>query len=218
MQGCWRSSRLGPDVLSCPVALLQLRGLRSRLAGPFDLELDAAECIAITGPSGAGKSLFLRMVADLDPNEGQITLKGRERRTWAAPEWRRQVMYCAAEPGWWHDRIDAHFPGAALARARELAPLLDLSLDLFEAPVQQLSTGERLRMALIRAVAAEPPVLLLDEPTGALDQDSTALVEELLADRLAGGTAVLMVTHNLEQARRIGTRHLRIAERRMIAA
>ena len=73
-------------------------------------------------------------------------------------------------------------------------------------------------MALIRALAAEAPVLLLDEPTGALDQDSTALVEELLADRLAGGTAIVMVTHNIDQARRIGARHLRMAERRLVPA
>ncbi len=198
------------------VPLLELSGLRSRLAGPFEVALEIGECIAITGPSGAGKSLFLRMIADLDPNEGRVLLNGRERRTWPAPAWRRQVIYNAAEPGWWGERIGEHFPGPAMQRARDLAPLLDLAPDLFDAPVIQLSTGERQRMALIRALAAEAPVLLLDEPTGALDQDSTALVEELLADRLAGGTAIVMVTHNIDQARRIGARHLRMAGRRLV--
>jgi putative ABC transport system ATP-binding protein len=200
------------------VALLELIGLRSRLAGPFDLQLEPGECIAITGASGAGKSLFLRLIADLDPGEGQVLLNGRERLSWPAPAWRRQVLYNAAEPGWWADRIGEHFPGPALARARELAPLIDLSLGLLDAPVVQLSTGERQRMALIRALAVEPPVLLLDEPTGALDQDSTALVEELLAERLASGTAIVMVTHNPEQARRVGSRQAQMVARRLVFA
>jgi putative ABC transport system ATP-binding protein len=198
------------------MALLELIGLRSALAGPFDLRLEAGECVAITGASGAGKSLFLRLIADLDPGQGEVLLNGRERRNWTPPAWRRQVLYNAAEPGWWAARVGEHFPGPALARAREMAPLLDLSLGLLDAPVVQLSTGERQRMALIRALVVEPPVLLLDEPTGALDQDSTALVEEMLAERIAEGTAVLMVTHNPEQARRLGSRHGQMVARRLV--
>ena len=200
------------------MALLELIGLHSRLVGPFDLRLEAGECVAVTGASGAGKSLFLRLIADLDPGDGQVLLSGRERRSWAPPAWRRQVLYNAAEPGWWAARVREHFPGPSLARARELAPLLDLRLGLLDAPVLQLSTGERQRMALIRALAVEPPVLLLDEPTGALDQDSTALVEEMLAERLAGGTAILMVTHNPEQARRVGSRRAEMVARRLVFA
>jgi putative ABC transport system ATP-binding protein len=200
------------------MALLELRGLKSRLAGPFELTVDRGECLAVTGPSGAGKSLFLRMIADLDPNEGQVLLDGRDRRSWPAPGWRRQVVYSAAEPGWWAERVDEHFPGLALARAREMARLLDLTDGLLHAPVIRLSTGERQRMALIRALVLDSPVLLLDEPTGALDQDSAALVEELLAERLEGGAALVVVTHNLEQARRIGGRHLRMVGRRLVPA
>jgi ABC-type iron transport system FetAB ATPase subunit len=198
------------------MALLELRALRSQLAGPLDLELAAGECMAITGASGAGKSLFPRLIADLDPSEGQALLNGRERRSWPPPAWRRHVLYNAAEPGWWAVRISEHFPGVALAHAREMAPLLDLPLRLLDAPVMQLSTGERQRMALIRALAAEPPVLLLDEPTAALDQDSTALVEEILAERLAAGTAILMVTHNREQAKRLGARHGQMVARQLV--
>ena len=64
---------------------LRIVGLHSVLAGPFDLELGAGECLAITGPSGAGKSLFLRMVADLDTNLGEVFLDGVERRRITAP-------------------------------------------------------------------------------------------------------------------------------------
>lgn len=196
---------------------LHLANLHSALAGPFDLEVTAGSCVAIAGPSGSGKSLLLRMIADLDPNQGTVQLDGRDRGSFAAPAWRRQVVYSAAEPGWWFDTVAPHFPGAALDTARQMAPRLALRPDLLDGPVLRLSTGERQRLALIRAMALQSPVLLLDEPTGALDQDSTALVETLVRERLAAGTAVLLVSHSPEQAVRLGSRHFRMVERRLVA-
>jgi putative ABC transport system ATP-binding protein len=197
---------------------LRIANLLSALAGPFDLELAAGECVAITGPSGAGKSLFLRMVADLDPNQGEVFLEGVERRALPAPAWRRKVVYNAAEPGWWHERVADHFPGTELEAARAMAPRLALAPALLDAPVLQLSTGERQRMALIRALALASPVLLLDEATGALDEDSTLLVEAVLRERLAAGVTIVMVTHSAAQAARLGSRHLRMEDRRLVAA
>ena len=156
-------------------ARLRIANLLSALAGPFDLELAAGECVAITGPSGAG------MVADLDPNQGEVFLEGVERRALPAPAWRRKVVYNAAEPGWWHERVADHFPGTELEAARAMAPRLALAPALLDAPVLQLSTGERQRMALIRALALASPVLLLDEA-------------------------------------RLGSRHLRMEDRRLVAA
>ena len=60
---------------------------------------------------GGGKSLFLRMIADLDPCQGEVFLDGVERRRMTAPAWRRQVVYNAAEPGWWREAVAEHFPG-----------------------------------------------------------------------------------------------------------
>jgi len=202
-----------------PEPRLRLVALRSALAGPFDLSLAAGTCAAIAGPSGSGKSLLLRMIADLDPNEGDVFLDGRERRGFTAPAWRRRAVYSAAEPGWWHDSVPPHFPpGAARELARALMPRLGLAATLFDSPVLRLSTGERQRLALIRALALDPPVLLLDEPTGALDQDSTAQVEAVLRERLAGGTAILIVTHSPEQAARLGQQRFRMHERRLESA
>src|SRR5271154_6217769 len=110
---------------------LVVRKLRSELAGPFELTLAAGECIAITGPSGSGKSLFLRMIADLDPNEGDVFLDGRERRSFSPPAWRLHVVYNAAEPGWWSESVADHFrgtaPGVDMAFARAMAPRLGLA-------------------------------------------------------------------------------------------
>ena len=197
---------------------LRVAGLHSVLAGPFELELGAGECLAITGPSGAGKSLFLRMVADLDACRGEVFLDGVERRRMTAPAWRRQVVYNAAEAGWWREAVAEHFPGPLMDFALAMAPRLALAPGLLTAQVVQLSTGERQRLALIRALALASPVLLLDEPTGALDQDSTQRVEAVLHERLAAGVTIAMVTHSAEQAARLGQRHMRMENRHLVAA
>ena len=73
-------------------------------------------------------------------------------------------------------------------------------------------------LALIRALALHSPVLLLDEATGALDEDSTVLVENVLRERLADGVTIAMVTHSAAQAARLGHRHLRMENRRLVPA
>jgi ABC-type iron transport system FetAB ATPase subunit len=195
--------------------VLRVAGLRSRLAGPFDLAVHAGECVAISGESGSGKSLFLRMLADLDPSEGSVTLRDQPRGAFTAPAWRRQVVYNAAETGWWDERVAAHFPGPHLAAARALAPRLGLNPALLDGPVLPLSTGERQRVALMRALLLDPPVLLLDEPTGALDAASTTQVEAELRVRLDAGTAVVLVTHSPHQAARLADRHFVMRDRRL---
>ena len=197
---------------------LRVINLHSRLAGPFDLTVAAGECVAITGPSGSGKSLFLRMVADLDPGQGEVLLDGRERGSFAAPAWRRQVVYNAAEPGWWHEGVAEHFRGQAMDFARSMAPRLSLALGLLQGPIVRLSTGERQRLALIRALALGSPVLLLDEPTGALDEEATKRVEAVLRERLAEGVSIIMVTHTPAQAQRLGHVHLRMEARHLVPA
>jgi ABC-type iron transport system FetAB ATPase subunit len=197
---------------------LRIAGLRGPRAGPFDLTADAGDCIAISGASGSGKSMFLRMIADLDPNTGEVYLDGVSRAAMPAPAWRRRVVYNAAEPGWWHDDVASHFAPDALAFARDVGPRLGLSPGLLDAAVTRLSTGEKQRLALIRALALTPPVLLLDEPTGALDPDTTLLVENVLRDRLAAGTTILFVSHSEDQARRLGNRRLRMENGGLVPA
>ncbi|WP_297692223.1 ATP-binding cassette domain-containing protein [Phenylobacterium sp.] len=196
-------------------ARLAVENLKSPLAGPFELELAPGECAAISGPSGAGKSLFLRMIADLDPNTGEAALDGTPRAAMAAPAWRRKAPYVAAESGWWRDAVAEHVEASAREAGRDLAAQLGLARELFEGPVQRLSTGERQRLALVRALVLEPPVLLLDEPTAPLDPDSIAKVEAVLAARLKAGAALVLVSHDPQQARRLGARPYEMRERRL---
>jgi putative ABC transport system ATP-binding protein len=186
--------------------ILQVRDLRTKLLKPTSVSLAAGECIAVQGPSGAGKTLLLRAIADLDPNEGLVTLDGRDRSTIAGPEWRRFVGYMPAEPGWWADTVGEHFSEwtASLALVRDLG----FPEQAKGWPITRLSTGERLRLALIRALMVHPKVLLLDEPTAALDPASVAAVEALIVTRIRAGLAVLWVTHDAEQAKRVAHRLL----------
>ncbi|VTU34232.1 ABC transporter ATP-binding protein [Variovorax sp. PBL-E5] len=186
--------------------LLVLRGLRSVAGGPFDLEIAAGECVGLLGKSGSGKSALLRSIADLDPGDGEVELAGRRRESWPAPQWRRRVVYQAAEPAWWAADAAAHFHPGDAALLHALMPALGLAPDVLRTEIARLSTGERQRLALIRSLAAAPEVLLLDEPTASLDASSAAAMEALLCRRLAAGLAILMVTHSTQQAQRMGGR------------
>jgi ABC-type iron transport system FetAB ATPase subunit len=194
---------------------LVVKELRSEFAGPFDLNLGAGACATITGPSGSGKSLFLRMIADLDPNEGKVWLNGTERASIIAPEWRRKVTYVSAESGWWADTVIEHFARNKRSEVAGLAARLGLYADLLDASIARLSTGEKQRLALVRALLLCPPVLLLDEPTGPLDEESVTKVEALLRDRMSTGISILLVTHDANQAERLGDQRYRIAAGRL---
>jgi ABC-type iron transport system FetAB ATPase subunit len=185
---------------------LAVRDLRSRFGGPFTFDVRAGECIAIQGPSGAGKSVLLRMLADLDPHEGAVLLGGRPASSMPAPDWRAAVVYQAAEPAWWESTARAHFADADAGFLERTLAALGLAAALLDADVERLSTGERQRLALVRSLARQPCVLLLDEPTAALDPEAVARVESLLRAGLADGMALLVVTHACEQARRLAHR------------
>lgn len=191
--------------------MLKIRGLRRPgLVAPVDLDVPASECVAISGPSGAGKSLLLRAIADLDPNEGEVSLDGLPREAVPAPQWRRQVMYVPAEAGWWADRVADHFPEPDIA----VPLMIRLGIDggALDWEVGRLSTGEKQRLALARALLTSPRALLLDEPTSGLDPETAGRVESMLHERLAGGAAILFVTHDAGQAARLAAHRFRMAK------
>ena len=194
--------------------MLKVHGLARLHIGPLYLEVAAGECVALRGRSGSGKSLFLRAIADLDPADGDVALEGRDRNTMSAPDWRRQVGYLPAEPGWWADRVATHF--ADWSACRPMAERLGLDPAAGDWFVSRLSSGERQRLGLIRLLEGRSRCLLLDEPTASLDEASTAVVEDLVAQHCETGGCCLFVTHDPAQFARISRRGYRLEEGKLV--
>ena len=189
---------------------LIIEKMSSAVRGPFSGRFPSASCAIVQGASGVGKSLFLRMIADLDPSTGSVTLDRMNRTAMSAPAWRRLVTYVAAESGWWAETVAEHIRDVAAARV--LLPDLGLDPDLLDAPVGRLSTGERQRAALVRAIVGRPRFLLLDEPTSALDAASRDRVETMLVGLKSKGLGLIIVSHDVDQAERLGDRHFVMAK------
>ena len=186
------------SVLAGPVALVD--GVTMRLT-------PGAPTVLI-GPNGAGKTTLLRIVMGLiAPSRGRITWAGREH---VAPDRRaivfqRPAMLRRSAAG----NIRYALAAATAPRAKrteritELLALVGLS-GLERRPARRLSGGEQQRLALARALAREPDLLLLDEPTASLDPAATKAIEDIVSAVAARGVKVVMSTHDLGQARRVG--------------
>ena len=191
---------------------LRIEGLANGLIGPVSFDIAAGECVVLMGASGAGKSLLLRAIVDLDPSTGSVWVGDRMRSDVAASEWRKKVALVPAESGWWADRVADHFPSKSDARA----PIEALGLaNSLEWEVSRLSTGERQRLAIARALCRKPEALLLDEPAASLDEQATRRVEDLIRECCKTGMAVLLVTHDRQQAERMAKRVLRMSDGRI---
>ena len=196
--------------------MLRVKGLTRLGLGPFDFEVADGECLAVTGPSGAGKSVLLRAIADLDVNGGRVFTGQMAREDVSGPEWRRAVALLPAESGWWGDLVAAHFGDVGVVAP--MLPQVGLDPGALGWQVARLSTGERHRLALLRALEPGPEVLLLDEPTTMLDTATTEQVEALLKTRMAAGLSIVMVTHDVDQPTRIAARVMRLADGRLCDA
>jgi putative ABC transport system ATP-binding protein len=180
-----------------------------------DLTVEAGEFVAITGPSGCGKSTLLNLVAGLDlPSDGEILLAGipladkdeneRARLRRAHIGFVFQFFNLLEELSVLDNvALPAAIAGAprrqAETRARDLLDLLGLGEKASDAPAV-LSGGQRQRLAIARALANEPTLLLADEPTGALDSEGGLEVLELFRRLHAGGQTILLVTHDQQVA------------------
>lgn len=129
-------------------------------------------------------------------------------------QWRKHVRFSAAEPGWWGETARVSIRETAGDEARVEKMTIDLGLDpeVLDRPIAQLSTGERLRLALVRALADQPRVILLDEPTGALDKASAALAEELIRYQILAGRTIVLVSHDQGQIDRLADLRLQLAD------
>ncbi|MDY6815603.1 MAG: ATP-binding cassette domain-containing protein [Pseudomonadota bacterium] len=165
--------------------------------------------VCISGASGSGKSRLLRAVADLEPHDGRVYLDGTEQASLPAHEWRKRVVMIPADSQWWFDEVGAHFAEDA---HHTMPAALGFPPEVMDWPVSRLSSGERQRLALWRALAMAPEALLLDEPTANLDEDMTAAVEGWLLDEIRRrNLAILWVAHDQGQIRRVANHHYRIS-------
>ncbi len=185
-----------------------------------ELEIGVGETLVLIGESGCGKTTLLRMFnRSVEPSSGEIRIGGRPAVQLDPVKLRRRTGYVSQDggllPHWTVEANVALVPrllGRAAAERRERASAVlaqvGLDPDRFAARYpRELSGGQRQRVALARALAAEPGVVLLDEPFGALD----ALTRRELHDEFDGlrrrlGKTLLLVTHDLEEAERLGDR------------
>lgn len=190
---------------------LEVRGLAwsaggKRLIDGIDLALTDGGITVIMGPNGAGKSLLIRLLHGLlEPDAGQITWNGQASgdatRARQAMVFQKPVLLrrsVAANIDFvlkLRGRMDAAFRDDLLKRA-------GLS-DRARQPARALSGGEQQRLAMVRALACQPDVLFLDEPTASLDPASVHAIEEMITDTRKAGVKILLVTHDMGQARRL---------------
>jgi len=176
-----------------------------KLSSPFfpetSFQAEQGECICIHGQSGSGKTLLLRAIADLDQNSGTIMLDNHLRETMPAEQWRRQVTYLPAESHWWSVEVSDHF----ISENTDFT-VLDLSPQIGHWQVTHLSSGEKQRLALLRALDHSPRVLLLDEVTANLDKKNTQRVEHLLQSRMQQGLTLVWVSHDSQQRARMASK------------
>ncbi|WP_248291481.1 ABC transporter ATP-binding protein [Neoroseomonas marina] len=203
------------------------------LVSDVDLQVDGGEFVAITGPSGSGKSSLLYLLGLLDrPSSGRVLLEGRDTATLAPPALAALRLARLGFVFQFHfllpefsaldnvlipiRRRGVLKPADAEARAMSLLEALGLADAARKLP-EQLSGGMRQRVAVARALANDPVLLLADEPTGNLDTKNAAAVFDIFA-RLAqeDGRAVLVVTHDADLAHR-ATRRVHLVDGRIVS-
>ena len=195
--------------------LLETRGIGltiggKRLLDGVDMALAPGRRTVVLGPNGAGKSLLLRVMHGLiAPDSGKVLWRGvplgRRARRAQAMVFQRPVMLRRSALANLSFALAVRGVARGARRARMEALLEEARLtDRAHAPARVLSGGEQQRLAIARALACEPELLLLDEPTASLDPASTLAVEAMVGRAHAAGVAVVMVTHDAGQARRMG--------------
>lgn len=200
----------GPDAVMRLDGVSLRRGGRRVLDG-LELAIPAEGVTAVMGPNGAGKSLALRVMAGLIPPDAGAVLPGKDI---TGPQ---DIALVFQKPVLLRRTVSANLRHALAIygvprreRKKRLGELLDFGrlAGIADSPARALSGGEQQRVAMVRALAARPRLLLLDEPTASLDPQATAAIEALIGDVAAAGTAVVLVTHDRGQAGRLA-RHVR---------
>jgi ABC-type methionine transport system ATPase subunit len=225
-----------PDRTATPATAFRLRDVRQTRGalttlGAVSLELPRGGFTALIGPSGAGKTSLLRLLNRLDdPVSGSIELFGRPLDQYRIRELRRRVGFVFQAPVMFagtvldnlrvaHGLARTEIPAVDNRRAGELLALAGLDPSFADRQAADLSGGEKQRVALARALTTGPEVLLLDEPTAALDPEvADRLVHTLAHLRETTGLTMVVVTHRLREARIAATYVVMLEAGRVVEA
>jgi osmoprotectant transport system ATP-binding protein len=186
----------------------------------LSLRIEDGEIVVLVGPSGCGKTTTLKMINRLvEPTSGTISIDGRDTRSYDVNVLRRSIGYVIQQIGLFPHltvaenvatvpRLAGWDRGRTRARVTELLDLVDLpAVDYWNRLPAELSGGERQRVGVARALAVDPPVLLMDEPFGAIDPIARdRLQDELLRLQKVVRKTIVFVTHDIEEAIKLGDR------------
>jgi putative ABC transport system ATP-binding protein len=194
------------------------------------LRLEPGDRLAISGPSGSGKTLLLRALALLDPfDEGELLWQGQSVHRQRVAEFRSQVIYLHQRPAFFEEQVETVLQAPFQLRIHRRRPFPRESVlgwlhqagrnaAFLTQPMRELSGGEMQLVALVRAMALEPAVLLLDEPTAALDEPTGRAIERLVDAWAAErpGRALVWVSHDAGVQQRVTRRSVRIDGGRVV--
>ena len=185
----------------------------------LDLSIDEGEFITILGPSGCGKTTLLKMINKLiTPDKGEIFIKGKEINQWDTIELRRNIGYVIQQIGLFPHmtindninfvlKLEKNDINYMNERAKELVQLVGLHEEVLTRYPRELSGGQKQRIGVARALAANPDIILMDEPFGAVDEIArTRLQNELIDLHKKLKKTILFVTHDIEEALKLGTK------------
>jgi osmoprotectant transport system ATP-binding protein len=209
-----------------PDVVIRLEHLTKRYRGSsrpavdgLDLSIPRGELVALVGPSGCGKTTTLKMINRLvEPTSGTVWIDGVDARKVPAPQLRRGIGYVIQQTGLFPHRSVADNIGTVprlqgwsrarvAERVHELAELLGLDRDQLRRYPAELSGGQQQRVGVARALAADPPVLLMDEPYSAVDPIIRAhLQDELLSLQRRVQKTIVLVTHDIDEAIKLANR------------
>jgi osmoprotectant transport system ATP-binding protein len=191
---------------------------RKRVLGPLSLSIPQGALCVLVGPSGCGKSTTLKMInALILPDAGSISINGKPVQSHPAEELRRGIGYVIQSGGLFpHWRVRDNIAtvprllrwdkARIAARVNEVAEIAAIDYALFDRFPHQLSGGQQQRIGVARALAADPEVILMDEPFGALDPVTrAALQQELARLHRDTGKTIVLVTHDMDEALALGT-------------
>lgn len=181
--------------------------------------INKGDCLSIIGSSGSGKSTFLKLLSDLIPIEsGEILFKGKDYKSYSPLELRKDIRYLVQLPCLFGEKVIDNFKlpfeianeTFDLDRVKQMIKKVNLNYSILDKNINDLSGGEKQRIALGRGLLFKPEVLLLDEATSALDKENTEIIEKYIKELNDEGMTIVWVTHNLEQSKRIFNKRITI--------